>query len=79
MRFLTPAVFFGAAGWVWWTNTQAAGKVIAFTFLDAIFPSLQGNVAAQGDYTVALLAGLGAVFLVRAIRFTLRQRQADEE
>jgi hypothetical protein len=55
MRGATSAVFLVAAAWVAWKNGAEDGGVVVFPGLDALVPSLAGDLVAQGRATVGAL------------------------
>ncbi len=75
MRFITPAIFFGAAGYVGWSNAQGGDRVIAFSFLQGLMPESAQDPASLGQATVAILLGIAGITLVRAV---LAGRRAAE-
>lgn len=81
MNLLPTALLWGAAGYVWATNSAAVasgrGPVLAFPFLGALFPTLKADPAAMGSASAAFLALLGAFTLVRAL-LRLRRDPAAE-
>jgi len=64
MRFLTtfftPFLLLGAAAYIWWHNQQD-GSIIAFFFLDDIFPTLANTQEELGRVTVGILAAVGGI------------------
>ncbi|MBL8617968.1 MAG: hypothetical protein JNM72_20320 [Deltaproteobacteria bacterium] len=78
-QLLPTALLWGAAAYVWSTNAAAVasgrGPVLAFPFLGALFPRLDGDPQAMGKASAALLVALGGITLLRAI---LRIRAARE-
>lgn len=76
MRFLTPAIFLAAAGWVAWYNANHVDQYHLRWLIDLIAPATRGDVVAQGRWTVGVLGALGALFLVRDIFWVMRARAA---
>ncbi len=56
-RFLVPLGLAGVAVWLHLRNADAA-QVIAFSFVDDLFPSTRGDPQAMGRVTVWIVAGL---------------------
>lgn len=65
-RFISPVLFIViGCGVFWWNDTHTDG-VLLFPLIDTIFPSLQGDLAAQGRATGFLWLAIGAMLLVAA-------------
>jgi len=75
MRFLTPLLFFAAAGYVFWYNDNHTGSVMMFPFMDVLFPSDAGKPHAQGENTVVLLGAIGLLSLLWQLSVSWRYRQ----
>lgn len=75
MRFISPLFMLAAAAFVYWTNQQTEGTVLAFPFISYIWPAAEGDPVKMGQGTVALFLALGGLSLVRAILRTRRDRQ----
>lgn len=74
MRYFTPTLFFGAAAYVGWSNAQGGDRVIAFSFLQGIMPESARDPASLGQATVAILLGIAAITLMRAVAAGRRAR-----
>ena len=79
MRFITPVFMFAAAAYVWWYNANHTGSVVMLPGMDVIAPSTKGDPAAQGEMSAWVFAGLGGLFLVRAIWGTVRENRLRRE
>lgn len=79
MRFVTPAFMFATAAFVWWYNANHTGRVVMLPFIEVLVPSTEGDPARQGEVSAWIFAGLGVVFLLRAIWATVRSNQLREE
>ncbi|MCB9763348.1 MAG: hypothetical protein H6739_26515 [Alphaproteobacteria bacterium] len=77
-RFITPTLFFAAAGYVHWSNGQDAGQVLLFPFIDLLVPSTKGDPQAMGEASVGLLVAVGGVMLALALLRFIRDRSAPE-
>lgn len=75
MRFITPLIFFGAAGYVWWYNQNHLDRIVMAVVIDLIAPATKGDPFAQGRLTVYLLAAVGGLFLVRDVIWYLRENR----
>lgn len=75
MRFISPLFMLAAAAFVYWTNQQSDGTVLAFPFISLIWPAAEGDPEKMGQGTVVLFLALGALSLVRAILRARRDRQ----
>lgn len=82
LQLLPTALLWGAGAYVWSTNAAAVaagrGPVLAFPFLGALFPSLNGDPRAMGEASAALLVGLGLITLLRAALRLRAARAAGE-
>lgn len=72
-RFLTPALFAGAAAYVAWYNGQHSDRALILPGADLLAADLPG----QGAATVQILGGLAALFGVFAVVGYLRDRGSD--
>ncbi|MEY3213797.1 MAG: hypothetical protein RIT28_4278 [Pseudomonadota bacterium] len=75
MRFISSVLMFSAAAFVYWTNQQQEGTVLAFPFISTLWPAAEGDPVKMGQGTVALFVGVGSLSLVRAILRARRDRQ----
>jgi hypothetical protein len=75
MRFISSVLMFSAAAFVYWTNQQQEGVVLAFPFISTLWPAAEGDPVKMGQGTVALFVGVGSLSLVRAILRARRERQ----
>lgn len=75
MRFISPVLMLSAAAFVYWTNQQQEGTVLAFPFISTLWPAAEGDPVKMGQGTVALFVGLGILSLIRAILRHRRDRQ----
>ena len=75
MRFISPVLMLSAAAFVYWTNQQQEGTVLAFPFISTLWPAAEGDPVKMGQGTVALFVGLGILSLVRALLRLRRDRQ----
>ncbi len=73
-RFLSPILFLGAGAYVWWFNSQHTDRLLAFPFITALFPSLEGDLSGQGKASAAMMLGIGGLLLILAL---LRRRPAE--
>ncbi len=64
MRYFTPLLFLAAGGFVGWYNNANAESVVLLPFLENIFPSLEGDLPAQGRVTMLIFMALGLVLLL---------------
>jgi hypothetical protein len=67
MRFFTPVVFAVTAVGVGIANSTSDGNVWYLPF-ETVVPSLRGDLASQGNYTIATFAILAIVTGIRAAR-----------
>ena len=72
MRFLTAAFFVAGAAYVWWYNNNHLDRLVLAWVFDLLVPSSKGDPITQGRWTVWTLAGVGGVFFVRDLIWTLR-------
>ena len=79
MRFLTPILFWLAAGYVSWHNVTHLDRVLMFPFISTIVPSTDSDPAAMGVASVGLLVALGAVFFLRDLVRLSRDKSASHE
>lgn len=77
-RLLVPALFFGFAGYCWLEATNGDSRTIAFSFIGALVPSLDGDPIAQGKASAALLAVLGVALTLNHLR-RMRADRADSD
>lgn len=75
MRFLTPVLFFAAAGYVQWFNTSHTDEVLMFPFIDVLYPDAAGDPHAMGEASAVLLAAIGMVSLLWHISASWRYRR----
>lgn len=75
MRFLTPVLFFAAAGYVHWFNTSQSQEVLQFPFIDILYPASAGDHVMQGKASVVLLAAVGLLSLLWQISASWRYRR----
>ena len=68
MRWFTPLVFLTVAIYVQHHNGQSGGTIIAFPFLETIFPSLEGDLDGLGQATVGTLYAVATLTGVYAFR-----------
>lgn len=74
-----PALLLACAGWCWVEATDGDNQTIAFSFIDALLPSVQGDPVARGKASAGLLAILGAVLGLNGLRRVLGRRAEVEE
>jgi hypothetical protein len=59
MRFFTPALLLGAAGFLHVHNPTEQGDVLLFPFIGTLVPSTAGDRLAQAHVSELLLVGFG--------------------
>ena len=77
MRFLTPLVFFGTAAFLAVYNSRGADDILAFSFIPTVWPAAAGDPQRLSGASVALVAGLGVIFLARDL-LRLRGERAED-
>jgi len=81
LRWLTPLLFFAAAGFVWHYNATHGSTKLLFPFLQVF---VSGTPERLGTLSWLLFAGIGVLFTLLALRESLRGRgrqrrdEADE-
>lgn len=78
MRFVTPIVFFGTAAFLAVYNSRGADDILAFSFIPAVWPEAAGDPQKLSGASIALVAGMGAIFLVRDLLRSRRTGDTDE-
>ena len=78
-RYLTPVLFFAAAGYVDWHNGQQSGSVLMFPFIDVLYPAAKGDPALMGRASVWLLIAIGVLTLVYRLTEEWRYRRQLRE
>jgi hypothetical protein len=68
MRGIAPMMFLLGAGAVLGFNTTHANQAIVFPGLERFFPQYAGNLQAQGQLTVYLLAGMALLLALLEFR-----------
>jgi hypothetical protein len=76
LRWLTPLLFFGVAGFVWNYNATHESTKLLFPFIQA-FSS--GTPERLGALSWMLFVGIGALFTLLAIARTLRERRQGRQ
>ncbi len=76
MRFFTPVLLFGAAGFLHMHNPTEAGGVILFPFISSLVPSTAGDPLAQAHASEMLLIGFGLLSLGFALFRLYREKSA---
>jgi hypothetical protein len=74
MRFFTPAILLGAAGFLHVHNPTEQGGVIMFPFIGSLVPSTAGDPLAQGHASEMLLIGAGLLSLAFALFHLFREK-----
>lgn len=78
-RFITPILFFAAAGYVQHHNGQNSGSVIVFPFIDVIYPASKGDPQLMGQASIWVLVAMGVLTLLLQLRREWVYRQHQEE
>lgn len=76
MRFFTPALLFGAAGFLHMRNPTEQGNVLSFPFIGTLFPSTEGDLLAQGHASELILIGVGLLSLGFALFRMFREKSS---
>jgi len=82
--YLTPLLLLGVGGFVLWYNAHHASSVFRLQYLDLVFPSLAGDLPAQGQASAAVFLALGGLALtwrivrdLHAARVRARKDEAE--
>jgi len=76
MRFFTPVLLFGAAGFLHVHNPTEQGGVVLFPFIGTLVPSTAGDPLAQAHASEMLLIGFGLLSLGFALFRLYREKSA---
>lgn len=77
-RFFSPLLFLGAGAGVLWFNSQHTDRVLAFPFMTTLMPSLEGDLAGQGQATGMAMLVIGALLLALALFRRSPSRNAED-
>lgn len=78
MRFVTPALFFATALFLWFYNGRGGDDVLAFSFVPMFWPEAAGDPQRLSMGTIGLVLALGLVFLIRdGVRWSRARRHAE--
>ncbi|MFT4978733.1 MAG: hypothetical protein ACI8S6_004643 [Myxococcota bacterium] len=77
MRFLTPILFFAAAGYVYWYNGSQGEAVLMFPpfIIEVLYPDAAGDPHAMGEASVVLLVAMGLLTLLWNLSASWRYRR----
>jgi hypothetical protein len=76
MRFFTPALLLGAAGFLHVHNPTEQGSVLSFPFMGTLLPSTKGDLLAQAHASELILIGAGLLSLAVALFRMFREKSA---
>jgi hypothetical protein len=79
MRFVSAAIFFAVAAFVYWYNGRGGDDVLVFPFIAKLWPAAEGDPGKLSQGTIGLILGVGVVLFVKdAVRTVLRRRSTDD-
>jgi hypothetical protein len=78
IRYLSAIIFFAGGAYVAWYNGAHREGVLLFPGIDLVIPSLARDPHKQGQATVYLFFGIGALLFLNALRRHIRDARAGD-
>lgn len=79
MRFVSPAIFFAVAAFVYWYNGRGGDDILVFPFITAIWPVAEGDPEKLSQGSIGLIVAVGMVLFVKdAVTIILKKKPSGD-